>query len=301
MTPWDLLTCPSCGHALHRDARAARCAQCDAQYPAHGSAGYDLRLRTPRRVTLEFDLGTPLTTDGTDFGPLAMNPAPAVDFTGFSLPPHLPPEMASYLPAAPRPDSVCLDLGCGGGQYARAIEHAGFAWVGVDYVDERAPLLADGHALPFRDASFDLVVSLAVLEHIRYPHVMMREVARVLRPGGVFFGSVAYLVPFHLESLYNLTHYGTCSALQYAGFTVERIASDPTYLGIRALSFAGLFQGAPRALAYAAVRPLVTLSRAWWWLGERVKPARFNPTERLLFNTGAFVFVANKPVTRSGT
>jgi SAM-dependent methyltransferase len=291
---WNLLACPSCGHALRRETSGASCGGCDEHYPAHGATGYDLRLRKPRNVTLEFELGTPLETKGSDFGPLAMNAAPEVDFSGVALPPHLTPEMASYLPRAPRPDSACLDLGCGGGQYAPAIEHAGFQWVGVDYVDMRAPMLADAHALPFRDASFDLVVSLAVLEHIRYPHVMMREVHRVLRPGGVFFGSVAYLVPFHLESFYNMTHYGTCSALQYAGFTVERIASDPAYLGIRALAFAGLFHGAPRVLAYAAVRPLVELHRAWWWLGERVMPSRFNATERLLFNTGAFVFVARK-------
>lgn len=293
------VVCPACGASLVR-GNGATCTGCREVYPAHGSDGVDLRLRKARRVTLEFEIGAPLRTD-VSFEPLAMNPSPSIDFSAITLPPHLTPEMASYLPKAPTADSACLDLGCGGGQYRRAIEYAGYDWTGVDYSDERAPLLADAHALPFRDAAFELVVSLAVLEHIRYPHVMMREVARVLRPGGVFFGSVAYLVPFHLESFYNMTHYGTLSALEYAGLTVERIASDPNYLGIRALSFAGLFQGAPRMLAYAAVRPLVALSRAWWWLGERVKPSRFNDEERLLFNTGAFVFVAKKPVTRPGT
>jgi SAM-dependent methyltransferase len=296
----DLVVCPACGGSLVAGT-GARCSACGEHYPAHGAQGCDLRLQRPKRVTLDFDVGAPLETAHSDFGPLTMNPSPEVDFSRITLPPHLTPEMASYLPAAPDANSVCLDLGCGGGQYRGAIECAGYRWVGADYADDRAPLLADAHALPFRDATFDLVVSLAVLEHIRYPHVMMREVARVLRPGGVFFGSVAYLVPFHLESFYNMTHYGTLSALEYAGLGVERIASDPNYLGIRALSFAGLFQGAPRVVAYAAVRPLVALSRAWWWLGERVKPARFNATERLLFNTGAFVFVARKPVTPRGT
>jgi SAM-dependent methyltransferase len=43
----------------------------------------------------------------------------------------------------------------------------------------------DGHTLPFPDGSFDAVVSTAVLEHVSDIPVFVREVARVLRPGGV--------------------------------------------------------------------------------------------------------------------
>lgn len=288
--PWDLVACPGCGASLREEPADAACTGCGTRYP-----GRDLRLRSPRTVTLPFELGTPLfANDPPDLSPLAHNPAPEVDFRDFALPPHLTPAMASHLPAARRENATCLDLGCGDGEYRGSIEHAGYRWVGVDHADERAPLLADAHALPFRDASFDLVVSLAVLEHIRYPHVMMREVHRILRPGGVLFGSVTYLVPFHLESFYNMTHYGTASALKHAGFRVLKVAGDPRYLGARALSFGGLFYGAPRFVAYAAVAPLVALHRLWWWLNARVAPGHFSETERLLLNTGAFLFIARK-------
>jgi SAM-dependent methyltransferase len=297
--PWDLIICPSCGRALESEGHVALCPACQERYPVHAASGLDLRLRRPRKVALQFELGTDLFADGKpDFSPLSMNPKAEVDFHGVDLPVHMNAEMASYLPAARHPGSVCLDLGCGGGESRGPIEHAGYRWVGVDYADERAPLLADGHALPFADGAFDLVVSLAVLEHIRYPHVMTAEVFRVVRPGGMFLGSVAYLVPFHLASYYNMTHYGTYSTLRHTGFHVEKVASDPRYLGIRAMAFAGLFLGAPRRLAYAAVWPVVVLHRLWW-RARRLRRTCFDETTRLLLSSGAFVFVARKPVGSS--
>ena len=64
--------------------------------------------------------------------------------------------------------------------------------VGVD-VDPRVgtnPLLdagirADIGSLPFRDAAFDVVFAIYVMEHVERPGDLVLEIARVLRPGGV--------------------------------------------------------------------------------------------------------------------
>ncbi|MGH2500277.1 MAG: class I SAM-dependent methyltransferase [Candidatus Limnocylindria bacterium] len=53
-----------------------------------------------------------------------------------------------------------------------------------------AVLFGDALALPFRDASFDLVLSGGLLEHFRDAAPVIREMARVLRPGGLFYADI---------------------------------------------------------------------------------------------------------------
>jgi ubiquinone/menaquinone biosynthesis C-methylase UbiE len=56
---------------------------------------------------------------------------------------------------------------------------------------------ADAHFLPFEDQTFDAVYSAAVTEHIADPQLMMSEVWRVLKRGGVYMGNGSFLEPWH--------------------------------------------------------------------------------------------------------
>lgn len=56
---------------------------------------------------------------------------------------------------------------------------------------------ADVAALPFASGSFDAVICSEVLEHVSDPRVAVREIARVLRPGGVALISVPFLFRIH--------------------------------------------------------------------------------------------------------
>jgi len=51
-------------------------------------------------------------------------------------------------------------------------------------------LFADALALPFADASFDVVLSGGLLEHFREPGAVIGEMTRVLRPGGLFYADI---------------------------------------------------------------------------------------------------------------
>jgi SAM-dependent methyltransferase len=58
-------------------------------------------------------------------------------------------------------------------------------------------VVGDGHRLPFMSSYFDCVVAQAAIKHLRNPFKFMDEVYRVLKPGGILYCEVAYLLPYH--------------------------------------------------------------------------------------------------------
>jgi len=92
-----------------------------------------------------------------------------------------------------------LDVGCGTGGILRALAARGEV-IGIDYAELglrycrtkglRDVLRASALALPFRSGVFDLCVLMDVLEHVDEEALLLSEVRRVLRPGGVAILSV---------------------------------------------------------------------------------------------------------------
>ena len=92
-----------------------------------------------------------------------------------------------------------LDLGCGAGSVAKAVkrERPDLDVAACDVsrsalaIAEASPegvafRAAEAEKLPYGDGEFDVVWIFDVLEHVEKPELVLREVARVLRPGGRF-------------------------------------------------------------------------------------------------------------------
>ena len=175
------------------------------------------------------------------------------------------------------PESVVLDLGCGRtGGIERFWQTARLA-VGIDpdlrSLSDRGagmPVLqAGGEQLPFADASFDLVVSVWVIEHLEAPERVFAEIARVMKPGGhfifltpnalnplVFGNRLGQAAPWLQQQLVANVYgrdRGDTFAVRYranttarlraiaaeTGFAVSelRVIADPTYVAFNALLF----------------------------------------------------------------
>lgn len=58
-------------------------------------------------------------------------------------------------------------------------------------------VVADVHALPFKDGAIDAVVGEFLLEHVRDPQAVVREIFRVLKPGGMMYATTPFITGYH--------------------------------------------------------------------------------------------------------
>jgi SAM-dependent methyltransferase len=113
-----------------------------------------------------------------------------------------------------------VDVGCGSRPYESIFAPYVGEYVGVDYsAGPRVDVVAPAEELPFEDGRFDVALSSQVLEHVDDPASVTREIARVLRPGGVAFVSAPGVVDYHPnpDDYWRWTHAGFARLLRTTG------------------------------------------------------------------------------------
>jgi len=117
-----------------------------------------------------------------------------------------------------------LDLGCGEMPMKSIIEDMGVAYDGLDISGrEGLSYVADIQDLSLiPEGSYDFALCLEVLEHVPDPWKAMREIHRILRPGGKLVLSVPHLSRIHdaPNDYYRFTEYGLRELAQSAGFEI---------------------------------------------------------------------------------
>lgn len=104
---------------------------------------------------------------------------------------------------------TALDLGCREGNQTRWLTARGYTVTSVDVESDfpGAQIVDANQPLPFADASFDLVWSSEVIEHLADPAFSLDELRRVTRPGGdiILTTPNSYMWLFQLIARFGLT------------------------------------------------------------------------------------------------
>jgi SAM-dependent methyltransferase len=212
------------------------------------------------------------------------------------VPLHLTRNQISYIPQARQQGEIALDLGCGDGIHSSVLRELGYVYYGVDFANTAADDLVDAHSLPYHDNLFDLVFSIAVLEHLTQPLKALDEIHRVLKPSKYFIGTVAFLEPFHDNSFFHFSHLGLWAALQSTGFSVEVILCIKGWHVFRAQLEMGFGSHMPRLITSLFAQPFAWALKSYAFLGRRLARNKFRHKRDLSLarHAGGFFFVAQK-------
>jgi len=114
-----------------------------------------------------------------------------------------------------------LDIGSKNRRYDACLKNAS-SIVAIDIYPERNDVIkADGRFLPFKNSSFDAIVSFEVLEYIPETAVVINEVFRVLKPGGKLLFSIPFHNPVHGEAVNDVNMQFSSKGTDFVRYTAK--------------------------------------------------------------------------------
>jgi SAM-dependent methyltransferase len=164
------------------------------------------------------------------------------------------------------PKPRLLDVGCGVKPYEPFFRDAVAEYVGVDVANPAAELEGTVEEIPVQDESFELVLCTQTLEHAEDPARAVRELRRVVKPGGRVLASTHGVQVYHPnpDDYWRWTHAGLERLFRENAFwsavTVTPGSGTTACIGMLVSTYISLL--AKRAHAPAAGEPLIAAVNA---------------------------------------
>lgn len=201
------LRCPICRASLAFGSAAWRCGEGHV-FP--DLAGVPVLLNPARSVFRADDFHPQARTTFKDPAAWALRlgrllPSPSRDVSAARCRDRL----ADFLRERPGGRRRVLVVGCGDGSadYGRLAAVADAHWLETDVsLAGRAAIVCDASDLPFEDGGFDLVICIAVLEHVLEPQRCVDEMHRVLADDGLVYATTPFMQQVHMGE-YDFTRF----------------------------------------------------------------------------------------------
>lgn len=187
------------------------------------------------------------------------------------------------------PPGRVLDIGCNDRWVERTLP-ADSEYIGVDYYatgklmyGSRPNVFADAAVLPFASESVDAVVILDVIEHLRNPREALKEISRVLKPGGRLILSMPFLYPIH-DAPHDYQRYTAHGLVRELGavdmqlkevtpnLSAARTAGVIACLALAGMALESLRRRSPSMLLLPAIVLAVPLINLMAWATARLLP-----------------------------
>jgi SAM-dependent methyltransferase len=161
-----------------------------------------------------------------------------------------------------------LDVGCGRRPYEKTFFAGARKYIGTDYLSgcSHPDVISSALQIPFAANTFDTVVSTEVLEHVPDPLQAMREMRRVLKPGGFLILSTPMYWPRH-EVPYDFFRYpydGILHLVKESGLQLTKLLN-------RGRSYAFLGQALQHVHPVAARPANWLINQFFLWCDRRLK------------------------------
>lgn len=189
------------------------------------------------------------------------------------------------------PGSMVLDAGAGNAPYKHLVSHANYESADFEKVDKeyaKSTYVCDLNDIPVEDGRYDFVLFNQVMEHLPEPRLVLKELFRVMKPGGrlIYTGPLFYEEHEQPYDFFRYTSFGVQLLFQQAGFAVQRLDWLEGYFGTVAYQMNRMGQYLPtrpssiaRGVLGVVLCPLMILLKAqmialsvlFHWLETRMK------------------------------